>query len=161
MRKLLHFGAGFLGVLAVVVLLSPWLLYELGLSRFDTMPAKPAQMVTAEQQAWVWRLVHGTGQPKLERMSPYGVAWRLVSGDQPSVTPGETLAYWMARDYVWRLPRRNMSWWHLTTGAMTIWLTRNWSAEELASAAYPVMSQWPPGKVLVPAGEVAGALPAR
>jgi len=145
MRKLLRFSGGVLGVLAVLVLLSPWLLYELGLSRFDAMPVKPAQIVSAEQQAWVWGLARGTGQPKVEPMKPYGYVLRFFSGD-PRATPSESLAYWVSREHVWNLPQNRMGWWHLTNVSLTIWLSRHWTTEEIASAAYPVAIKRPPRK---------------
>ena len=145
MRKLLRVLGGVLGVLMLFVALSPWLAYELGLSRFDAMPVKPAQLATAEQQAWVWHLARGTGQPQVQPMNPYAYVLRFFSGDGRA-TPSETLAYWISREHVWKLPREGMGWWHLTNASLTIWLSRHWTIEEIASAAYVVAIKWPPRK---------------
>lgn len=127
-------------VLLVLALLSPWLLYELGLQLADGLPTKPAQMASAEQQARVWRHARGIGEPLVEPMNPYGFAWRFVSADfaQPS---GETVAYWVAREHISAQPQRGMLRWHLSNAALAIWLTRHWSTDELLSAAVPVVDR--------------------
>ncbi|RZL35500.1 MAG: hypothetical protein EOP35_13710 [Rubrivivax sp.] len=145
MRKLLLFLTGVLGVLLLCVGLSPWLAYELGLSRFETMPAPPAQLATAEQQAWVWELARGTGEAKVEPMNPYGYATGLFAAEGRA-TPSESLAYWVSRDCVWKLPKSSMTWWHLTNASLTIWLSRHWTTEQIASAAYAIAIKWPPRK---------------
>jgi hypothetical protein len=134
--------------------LSPWLIYEATLANIDGRPAKPAQMASAEQQARVWQCARGTGELRVEPMNPYGFVGRFIAGD-PAPVPGETLAYWVSREHIWTQPRRSMLWWHLSNAALTIWLTRHWTAEELASALVPVVSQPPRCRVRLPAGAAA------
>jgi len=159
MRKLPRFGARVLGVLALLatllVLLSPWLLYELGLSRFDKLPDKPAQLATAEQQALVWERVLGTGMPRIERMNPYGFVFDFFTQDSPRITPGERMADVVATDYASQ-QRPLMGNAHLERVALAIWLTRHWTTEELASAAYPIVSRWRPRKPRAPALPASG-----
>lgn len=144
---------------ALLAMLSPWLLYEIGLSRFDAMPARPSRTATAEQQAWVWMQARGSGMPSVDPMSPYGYVLRLLAGDGRA-QPGETIAYWVAREHNWRQPsRRSMAWWHLSNAALAIWLTRHWSAEDIASAAYA--AQWPRRRPLDVSPPPASASPAR
>lgn len=159
MRKLLRVLTHVLATVMLLVLLSPWLLYELGLSRFDAMPARPAQMATAEQQAWVWRQARGSGMPAVDSMNPYGEVLRLLAG-AGRAEPGEAIAYWVAREHNWRQPsQRSMAWWHLSNAALTIWLSRHWSAEEIASAAYA--AQWPRRRARDVTPAPAAASPAR
>ena len=109
----------------------------------DGRPVKPARMASADEQARVWRLARGLGELRVAPMNPYGFAWRVLSGDGSS-SRGETLAYWVSREYMWTQPRRSMAGWHLSNAALTIWLTRHWAGEELATALVPVTSTWPP-----------------
>lgn len=161
MRDLLRFLTHGLVALALLVPLSPWLLYELGLTRFDAMPAKPAQIVTAQQQAWVWTQARGSGEPQSDPMNPYGYALRFLAGDGRA-EPAESLAYWVAREHNWRQPsQRSMAWWHLSNAALSIWLTRHWTTEELASAAYLIASKWPPRKPRAITPAPAASPPAR
>ncbi|HEY9105462.1 MAG TPA: hypothetical protein VIN58_02200 [Roseateles sp.] len=137
---------GVLGALALLAALSPWLLYELGLSRFDAMPARPAQLVTAEQQAWVWALARGTGEPKIEPMNPYEYVILFFTHDVLAPHPRELMTAWVASDHNLKQPRTGMGWWHLSDAALTIWLTRHWTTEEIASAAYAIAAKWPTRK---------------
>jgi hypothetical protein len=154
MHLVLRSLLGLAVAMLVVTLLSPWLIYEVVLLNIDGRPAKPAQMAPAEQQAWVWQCARGTGELRVGPMNPYGVAARFFTSDFAPL-PGETLAYWVSREHIWAQPRHSMLRWHLSNAALTIWLTRHWTAEELASALVPVVSKSLPCQVRLPAGAAA------
>lgn len=143
MRRALQSVAITAVIVLSLLLLSPWLIYEATLMNIDGRPAKPTRMASTDEQARVWRLARGRGELKVEPMNPYGFVWRFFSGDS-SVSRGETLAYWMSCEHIWKQPRRSMAWWHLSNAALTIWLTRHWTAEELATAMVPVTNRWQP-----------------
>ncbi|MBI3345793.1 MAG: hypothetical protein HY020_01110 [Burkholderiales bacterium] len=137
--------AGTAAALVSLFLLSPWLIYAAMLASIEGRPTRPESLVPAQEQVRLWRLADGTGEPRAEPMNPYGYAWELfVPTGQPA--PGETLAGWVSRDYLRAQPRRGMLAWHLSNAALTIWLTRNWTAQELASAVAPIAAKWPPRK---------------
>ncbi len=123
--------------LLVLALLSPWLLYELGLNGIEGRPVPPETMASAEQQALVWRQMRGSGRPEIEAMNPYGLVMRfLVRDDSPQ--PTERLAYRVSSTYLLGQSRgKGMGRWHLSNAALTIWLTRHWSVAQLATAALP------------------------
>jgi len=124
-------------LLLVLALLSPWLLYELGLNGIEGRPIPPETMASAEQQALVWRQMRGSGKPEIEAMNPYGLVMRLLVRDA-APQPTERLAYHVARDYLLAHSRHgSMAGWHLSNAALTIWLTRHWSGAQLATAALP------------------------
>lgn len=127
-------------VLLVLAMLSPWLAYEAILLGIEGRPTRPVPLASVDQQAAVWQLARGHGPLRVESLNPYGFVWRFFSAEV-SGTPGETLAYWVAREHIWAQPRRSMLWWHASNAALTIWLTRHWSGEELASAALPVLER--------------------
>ncbi|WP_457424319.1 hypothetical protein [Roseateles sp. P5_E7] len=147
MRKLLRFGAGVLGVLLLFVAMLPWLLYELGLSRFDKLPASPAQLATAEEQAQAWARARGAGMPKIEPMNPYSFVFNFFTRDPAhNATPGESVAHLAASDYALQ-QRPMMGNAHLERVALAIWLTRHWTTEELlTAAAHPVVITFTPRK---------------
>lgn len=155
MRPVLRSPLCLVTALLVLALASPWLIYEATLLNIEGRPVKPAQMASAEQQGWVWQCARGTGELRVESMNPYGFVWRFFTQD-PAPLPGETLAYWVSREHIWAQPRRGMTWWHLSNAALTIWLTRHWTAEELASAMVPVVGRWPPCRVRLPVTSTAG-----
>lgn len=134
-------------MLALLVALSPWLLYELGLSRFDAMPEKPGQLATAEQQTQAWARARGTGMPKIEPMNPYSFVFNFFWRDPASnTTPSESIAHLVATDYALQ-QRPMMGNAHLERVALAIWPTRHWTTEELmTAAAHPVVITFTPRK---------------
>ena len=127
-------------VLLVVVMLSPGIAYEAIPLGMEGRPVKPVEMASADQQALVWQSARGSGELRVEAMNPYRFVWTLLSVDR-TVSAGETLAYRVSSEHLLAQPRRNMLWWHLSNAALTIWLTRHWTSEELASAAWPVFDR--------------------
>jgi hypothetical protein len=118
------------------MLATPVLLFWVGLSGIDGMPSKPSSIAPREQQLWVWQQARGKGEPKVEATSPYSVAAKLLIGRAEPTPAGELATWWVASDYLLAHQRyRGMGWWHLSGTALTIWLTRNWTTEEVLSAA--------------------------
>lgn len=145
MHRFLRYLTALLMGAAALVLLSPWLIYEATLQSIEGRPVKPVRMASAEEQAAVWKLARGSGPLHAEPLNPYLFIWKLTSTPAGQPDAGETLAYWVSREHVWALPeRRGMGRWHLYNAALTIWLTRHWSAEEMASFMAPVVAKWPP-----------------
>ncbi|WP_137939537.1 hypothetical protein [Chitinivorax sp. B] len=126
----------FVTVFLTALLISPPVLYWLGLSGAQGLPAKPVLLASKEQQLLVWRKARGIGSPKVHAMNPYSVVIGLLSPSANRTDPGELVAWWVASGYLLEHQRhRGMIWWHLSGTALTIWLSRNWSCEELLSAA--------------------------
>lgn len=135
MRLLLRGLAAIVALTLALCLLAPWLAYEIALARLPALPERRQPLATPQQQDEAWRKAGGEGPPVVEPLNPYGFVVALVARDR--VRPGEELAYWVARDHLRARPREGgMIAWHLSSAALTVWLTRHWSAQELASAAY-------------------------
>lgn len=143
MHRLLRRLLVVMAVLLVLLLLSPWLVYEALLLHIDGRPARPLQLASAPQQAQVWRRARGSGPLQVTPINPYAVLYRLVSDSRVS-DPGELLAYWVSSEHISTRGHVSMLDWHLSNLALTIWLTRHWSAEEMATFMVPVVARWPP-----------------
>lgn len=126
-------------ITVALFLAMPLGLYWLGLSGVEGLPQKPQQLVTKEQEAIVWRRAGGVGEPRIDKMNPYSYVVALVVGkEEPRTTPGQRIAWWVASDYLSSHRRhRGMEWWHLSGAALMIWVSRNWTSEEILSAATP------------------------
>lgn len=119
------------GLLAVT---GPLALYWLGLSAIDTLPEPPVAIASVEQQAGVWMRERGQGAPSVKRLSPhsYLLAWRSAT----PLDPGALVAWRVASHHLLAHRRSTgMFWWHLSGAALTIWITRNWSTEQIMSQA--------------------------
>lgn len=129
--KLKRAVAGVLIVAALVVALSPLVLYAIGLQGVEGRPQLPRQLASPAGQAAAWQSVRGVGTPDVPRLNPY-TYWSVVSGGESKA--GVLLAWQVAANHLLSHRRyRGMHWWHLSGAALTIWLTRNWSAEQLLS----------------------------
>ena len=148
MRRFLRTLTVLLLAAVVLLLLSPWLIYEAALQGIEGRPQKPVKLASAEEQAAVWKLARGTGPLHVQPLNPYQLVWRFASRSSGKTDPSETLAYWVSREHIWAQPQRQgMGRWHLYNAALTVWLTRHWSAEEMASFMAPVVAKWPPSRV--------------
>lgn len=137
MRRALLSVLLFLFSVAMLLLASPYVLYRLGLSGVEGFPQKPVLAASREQQARVWSEARGVGTPHVTATNPYLYAARLVFTPGAATRPGELIAWQVASRYLMMHRRyRGTAWWHLSGAALTIWLSRNWTEEEILSAAW-------------------------
>jgi hypothetical protein len=137
MRRIRRFIAILVCATAGLLLVFPFALYKLGLSGIEDLPQKPLQLASKEQQALVWKRARGEGVPRIEAMNPYSFAIRLLAETDVRPPPDQLILWWVASDYLREHRRhKSMGWWHLSGVALTIWLSRNWTSEEVLSAAF-------------------------
>ena len=136
MYRIRRFIAGVTCATFVLLLGLPLALYSLGLSGVDGRPQKPLQVASAEQKIAVWKRARGEGMPYVSADDPYSYVASLFFAQGPHTPPGQLLTWWVARDYLVRHKRaQGMGWWHLSGAALAIWLSRNWTSDEILSAA--------------------------
>jgi hypothetical protein len=117
---------------AIAIAALPWGLYALGLHYVDGRPTPPAQVASSSERAVVWMKARGTGLPTVPELSPYTYLLEHGAGNKAGVL----VAWWVASEYLAEhRQKQGMFWWHLSGAALTIWLTRNWSADELLTVA--------------------------
>ena len=92
-----------------LVLIGPWLLYELALSNVVGRPALPATAVVPSRTSHV--LPAGTH-----------LAWFVARHHNAD-----------------HLKDRRMIWWHMSGAALTIWLTCHWSTDQLTAKAHQIL----------------------
>lgn len=135
MRLLRRALIALVGTFLALILVAPLALYMYGLSGVDGRPERPVQMASEAEQQRIWNQARGVGPVVIKQMNPYGYALDFFNG---RVRPpaGEILPYWIARTYLLehRLNSGTLSW-HLSSAALTIWISRNWSAEEILTVA--------------------------
>jgi hypothetical protein len=114
----------------------PLALYSLGLNGVEGRPQKPLQLASAEQKSVVWKRARGEGMPDLSADNPYSFVASVFLAREQRTPPGQLVTWWVARDYLSRHQRyKGMGWWHLSGAALAIWLSRNWTSDEILSAA--------------------------
>ena len=114
----------------------PLALYWLGLSGVEGRPQKPQQLASIEQQTVVWKRARGTGLPHVAADDPNSYFASVLFAQPERTPPSQLVTWWVAREYLLTHKRyKGMGWWHLSGAALAIWLSRNWTSEEVLSAA--------------------------
>jgi len=109
----------------------PWLLYGLGLHGVLGKPQLPSRMATEVERMDIWHGARGAGQPSVYRLNPYTY---LVSLADVNARAGRLVAWQVASRYLQENRRyKGMHWWHLSGAALTVWLTRNWTVDQMLS----------------------------
>jgi hypothetical protein len=133
-------------VLAGVAFLAPWGLYALGLSNVEGRPnAQSVSPLTSEDDALLRRQLKAPQGLSVMPLSPGGYLITLITSGprRTSAEEGGTFAAWIvARHYnATHLKSHRMIWWHLSGAALTIWITRNWTPDQVLSGAAEIVRQ--------------------
>jgi hypothetical protein len=126
----------------VAMLFGPWALYWLALTKIVGRPSHALQATFAAEDAdALWRQLREPMPIRVEPMSPYSYPWailrcgaagtrRLCPVRGYDLPRGSGLAEMVARSHnAKNLP--DHGWWHFSGAALAIWLTRNWTADQL------------------------------
>jgi hypothetical protein len=135
-------GVLLIGILGLALIL-PWGAYWVGLYRYriSQYPLPPPQAISAPQREWVWSLAKVSGEPVMVPLSPYTYLYDLF------ILKGKTdrnmrVAWWVASDHLIKQnTSQQMLWWHLSGASLTIWLTRNWTDQQITAAAFFALQQ--------------------
>jgi hypothetical protein len=124
-------------ILSVVIGIGagPWLFYEIGLAKVDGRPLHASQtVVTPEDAEALWRRLRIPQPVRLHPVSPSSYVQALVFGDQKILGPSARIAWIIASSYnIEHLTDHRA--WYLSGAALTVWLTRNWTPNELVAKA--------------------------
>ncbi|MES2039006.1 MAG: hypothetical protein V4495_14320 [Pseudomonadota bacterium] len=125
------------GLILLILLSGPWVLYTYGLSNISGRPehAKIAA-IDPENKALIWKELKEQGAIQVEVLTPYEIYSLLLDKSDPA---GLRLAWYVARNYNHdHLQDRRMVNWHISGEALTVWLTRHWSTDELLAKALEI-----------------------
>lgn len=143
-------------VLVAIVAAAPWLAYGAGLLNLDGRPEPPprAERLSVAEQEVVRIALRKSGALVVPELSPWGWAASLVVDPEELRRPGVAAARAAAEAWTAGHLRLRHPWMRRTSSvALTIWLTRNWTTEQILREAYEVLSRR--------GGGAAGGPPAR
>ena len=125
----------FVAIIIVGLLSFPWVLYGIGLANVNGRPIHAERIsITKTEAEALWHQLRETGPMEIEKLSPWDYVFLFVGKDK--IHRGERLAWFVARNHnAESLKDRRMLLWHLSGASLTIWLTRNWTAQELLAKA--------------------------
>ena len=126
-------------ILVGCLLILPGVLYLAGILMVDGKPMPPSAFVTPQQQQEIWRHIDKAGvTPMTTRLNPWEYALGIIKGKELN---GARSAGFVALNYNrTHIKDSQMRYWHLSSAAMTIWVSRNWSEKEILSKVYELYS---------------------
>jgi hypothetical protein len=115
-------------------------LYVYGLHLVGT-PTPPNFAASPQEQLCVWRTIEPNRPVAVHPLTPWTpFTWLIAEEPIHAMSPGSSVAAVAARQYVHqRRGRMSNLKWHLTTYAVDVWLTRHWSASQLAAEVLPAV----------------------
>ena len=139
LRRLVFCLIGTLGL----ALLLPWGIYWLGLSRLSHYPEPPVRAISAVQHEWVRRLAGGEGDPVVTPLTPFSYGYAIFAREMEADKSTRVIGL-VASDHLSNQePQQRMLWRHLSGAALTIWLSRNWTEQQITAAALVALQRRP------------------
>jgi hypothetical protein len=132
-------------VCAGLALLLPWGLYELGLTNINGRPvAQTEPPISTQDDELLRRELRARHGISVVPLSPAGyfVSLFMANPKESAEESGADAAWLVARDYnASHLKNRRTIWGRLSGAALTIWITRNWTSDQVLSRAAEVARQ--------------------
>jgi len=140
-----------LAVVAVLVVSGPWIIYGVALAKIAGRPDAPAAAASAQQLDLLRSSLRAHGPLDVPQLSPWQYLLALITDPKPLSSPGVLAAWSVARDYnATNLGKVRAVWWHASGAALTIWLTRNWTEDQILARASQLAESAPSNKPLQP-----------
>ena len=140
----------------LLVLTLPIGLYGLGLSNIEGRPEPPIQTSNlATDMAYLQQAFRRQEPIAIRVLNPWTYAVSLVTLDTDLSSDDGSIAAWViARNYNGgHLKNRRMTFWHLSGAALTIWVSRNWTAEQIVTAAAAITRARPKPHFIARSGQ--------
>jgi hypothetical protein len=134
-----------LSIVAGLALLLPWGLYGVGLANIDGRPSAPTgPPISLQDDELLRRELRAQHGISVVPLSPAGyfVSLSMANTKESAEESGADAAWLVARNYnASHLKNRRSIWWHLSGAALTIWITRNWTPDQVLSRAAEIARQ--------------------
>ncbi len=122
-------------VIIIFIVALPGALYIVGIIMVDGKPIPPDKLASPEEQIQIFQHIEKNGtQPKITRLNPWSYSLMVASLEIPhGVRPASLVARSYNQNHI---KNHRMLYWHLSSASMTIWVSRNWTSEEILSKIY-------------------------
>lgn len=129
----------------LIVLIAPLALYKHAIGLVESMPEKPAILLSQEKVLELWALKETCKPEECASITPYWIyRWLLAAVINDYVASVEVelpyrnisrMASQISIDHmrIGNFNGKGMLWWHLTHACLGIWVQRNWGAMEIAT----------------------------
>ncbi|MGH8444007.1 MAG: hypothetical protein ACREVL_02015 [Solimonas sp.] len=124
-------------VLGLLIYALPWALYAWGLSLVDGRPTPPeTASISDGDRLFLQEHLRSSRPLQVRPLSPWSYIAMLVAADKEASRDKSTVTCWIvARDYNEEHLRGRRAPWQVLSGvAMTIWVSRHWTSDEVLAA---------------------------
>jgi hypothetical protein len=123
-----------LAVVAAVALSIPAIAYGAGLMKIEgrPVPADPTKYAASELAA-AWQRCRDQLPVSVVPLNPWGYTAKFLWGSPHFEGSGQLSAWHIVRIYNSKHLPEGMKWWHLSGASLTIWVTQNWSGDQIAA----------------------------
>ncbi len=126
-------------IVVIIAYLVPWILYGIGLANIIGRPSPEIQFVrlSASDKLLLWNELKLSETIEIKEISPWSYLVDVVRMSENEDRSSIQISWLIARDYNRNhLRNTKMGFWHLSGAALSIWLTRNWDADQIIFKAY-------------------------
>jgi hypothetical protein len=112
----------------------PAIAYGVGLMKIEgrPVPADPTKYAPAELVA-AWQRCRDRLPVSVVPLNPWGYTAKIFWGSPYFEQSGHLSAWHIVRAYNHKHLPGGMKWWHLSGASLTIWVTQNWSGDQIAA----------------------------
>jgi len=130
---------------ALIVAVGPLAFYWFGLSNIDGHPVPPARTDNLGADTALLQQDFRNQLPILVHVLNPWTFFGELRAEKAATTDNGAHAVWIiVGNYNGRhLRNRKMIWWHLSGAALTIWVTQNWTTDQIVTAAAAIARSWP------------------
>jgi hypothetical protein len=130
---------------ALIAAVVPLAFYWFGLSNIDGHPVPPARTDNLGSDTALLQQDFRNQLPILVHvLNPWTFIGELRAEKAATPDDGAHAVWIIVRNYNGsHLRNRKMIWWHLSGAALTIWVTRNWTTDQIVTAAAAIARSWP------------------
>jgi len=123
-------------ILLGLLLSAPGFLYLVALWGIDGRPVPVDDASVVEKLAIAgWRACGERGPITIKPDNPWAIAGRLLTNEYPDDSPGRRASWAIARNYNNEHLSSYASW-HPSGVALTIWISRHWTARQIAATVH-------------------------
>jgi hypothetical protein len=135
-----------------VVLLAvglPLSLYWMGLGNIEGRPQPIASTDIVADTTLLQQKFRSPSPIVVQVLNPWTFLGSLRASAVIERDAGASAVWVVVRSYnSTHLRKRKMTWWHLSGAALTIWVTRHWTPDQIVASAAAIARSWPPEPVL-------------
>ena len=126
--------------LAALVVASPWIAFQIGLANVDGRPLHSAiRTLSPAQLEFLHVAMRKAGVFKVPELTPLGYVMDSVQDPEKLESGGVKAAWIVARHHAAsHMKRSDAISRRLSETALMIWLTQNWSADQILARAYEI-----------------------